>query len=670
MPDIQKPGEIQQFIDEIQPNWVSSQDMPLVSIIIPVFGKLEITLACIKSISQFQQESKFEIIIVDDCSPDDSGDWLAKLPKVKVVRNNSNLGFIDSCNVGADIANGHYLHFLNNDTIVTERWLDELVLTFGIFSDVGMVGSKLLYPDGSLQEAGGIIWRDGSAWNFGNGDFPSRPEYSYARQVDYCSGASLLIEKALFQKFNGFDQLYKPAYCEDADLALKITASGLKVVYQPSSVVYHIEGATSGRETSSGAKSYQIQNTKKLSNRWSAVLKSHSPNGVSPMIEKDRFARKRVLVVDHSFPMPDKDAGSVTSINTMLLLRQFGFQVTFATPTTQLIQNSYSEQLSRFGIEVLVQPYVDSLRKHLQTEGSRYDLVFVFRPDVLQSIYDDLKFSCSDAPVVFHTVDLHFLRLKRQAEIEANTKLIAESSRYKELELDLIRKVDLAIVHSEVEFSILTSEGVDEKSLYVFPLIMNVPKLRKDRKNRTGIVYIGNFQHVPNVDAVKFLCSEIMPALLKINPEIELSVVGSNPTDEIKNLETNNVKVLGYLESISEIIESSVCSVAPLRYGAGIKGKVGMSLAHGTPVIGTSIAFEGMLIHEGEGVISANQSEDFALAIARIYSNPEEWDKLSIFGHRLAETLWGSSAATENMGHVLERVGIVVDLSPSPIELF
>ena len=163
----------------------------------------------------------YEVIVVDDASTDATPDIIGKIAGLTYLRAETNAGFIASCNRGASAARGKYLLFLNNDTTVTAGWLTALHETFAFEPEAGLVGSKLVYPDGRLQEAGGIIWRDGSGWNRGKFQDPAKPEYNYLKEVDYCSAASVMIPKTLFERLGGFDSKYAPAYYEDTDLAFK-----------------------------------------------------------------------------------------------------------------------------------------------------------------------------------------------------------------------------------------------------------------------------------------------------------------------------------------------------------------------------------------------------------------------------------------------------------------
>ena len=246
-------------------------ESPLVSVIIPVFNQVEFTVRCLASILKYLPAATFEIMVIDDGSTDSTEQLIGTIPNVRYLKNKTNLGFLRSCNKAAADARGAYIMFLNNDTQVLSGWLDSLYNVFETVQDAGMVGSKLVYPSGHLQEAGSVLKKDGTVELIGLNDHPEKPHYNFLREVDHCSAASLLVEGNLFKRVGGFNDAYAPAYFEDADLSLQVRRNGKKVIYQPESVVVHALSVTTNG--TNGHKQQQIEtNREKYLARWEPEL--------------------------------------------------------------------------------------------------------------------------------------------------------------------------------------------------------------------------------------------------------------------------------------------------------------------------------------------------------------------------------------------------------------
>jgi GT2 family glycosyltransferase len=249
-----------------------------VSIIIPCHNGVRLTQTCLATVEATLPSSfRGEIIVVDDASTDGTRAMLARWAKrntrARVLRNSRNIGFIRSCNRAAKAARGEMLVLLNNDTQPVRGWLTALLRTFDDHPDAGAVGGKLVFPDGTLQEAGSLVFRDGSAANVGRGERnPDHPLFNYVRQVDYCSAALLATPRRIFVELEGFDSRYIPAYYEDTDYCFKLRDKGYGVYYQPSARVIHHEGASCGTDLTQGVKRHQTVNREKFRERWKTVL--------------------------------------------------------------------------------------------------------------------------------------------------------------------------------------------------------------------------------------------------------------------------------------------------------------------------------------------------------------------------------------------------------------
>jgi len=601
---------------------------PVISIIIPVYNQILYTFNCLRSLAHTMDGSlPFEVIVIDDCSKDDTQQVFEMVSGIVTARNPENLGFIGSCNRGASLAKGQYLVFLNNDTVVLPNCFVELLATFNIVPDAGLVGAKLIYPDGQLQEAGGIIWQDASAWNYGRCDDPNKLEYCYLREVDYCSGACIMLPQQLFEQLGGFDSYYKPAYCEDTDLAFQIKRAGYKVLYQPLAQVVHFEGVSSGRDTKKGVKKYQVINQQKFRERWKTILRKHRPNGLNPYCEKERNVRQRILVIDACPLTPDQDAGSITAFNHLKIFQSLSYKVTFA-PDNLLYDSKYTADLQRFGVECLYAPYVTSLKEHLQTHGHLYNLVYLMRAEVAFKYIDDINFFCPQVKVIYNTVDLHYVREQRQAQIQNSPELAAQAEKTKARELSVAAKADFTLVVTEKERAVLLQENPDLKVI-TYPTSREIYGSARGFAERKDILFIGGFRHTPNVDAMLYFTSEIFPFIKRKLKGVKLYIIGGEPPETIRKLASDDIIVTGHLPDISEHFNHCKLSIAPLRYGAGIKGKILTSMSYGLPVVATSIASEGMQLRHQFEVAIADTPDEFAEMVIKLYNNQSVWNDLS-----------------------------------------
>jgi GT2 family glycosyltransferase/glycosyltransferase involved in cell wall biosynthesis len=605
-------------------------DAPRVSVIIPVYGKLPYTVACLRSIARHGAQASFEVIVVDDTSPDDSVTTLVQIDNLRLLRNERNLGFIGSCNAAATIARGQYLLFLNNDTQVTPGWLDRLLDGFAEEPGCGIVGSRLAYPDGRLQEAGGLVYANGAAWNYGRFESRDDPRFLYRRDADYVSGAALMIDAKLFDHVGGFDARYAPAYYEDMDLAFAARAAGRRVIYQPASLVVHNEGISSGLDPFAGVKQYQTLNRAKFVDKWrDALLQQPEPH--TPAAQAIHHGDTRhLLIIDALTPEPSRDSGSLRLVNIMHLLREQGWRISFMADNRHANADEIA-LLGRLGVHVLCKPWAPRLSTWLAREGTTLDAVMLCRHYIAQPHLPLVRQLASRAKVLFDTVDLHFLREQRAAAHTNNPALARQAESSRQRELALIRACDVTFVVSPVERTLLSCELPDAR----IELLSNVHEVfgrRTPFANRCDLVFVGGFSHPPNVDAVHWLVDEIFPLIHARRPEINLHLIGDIPTAVQERLRRPGVQLHGRVADLAPWMDSCRVSLAPLRYGAGVKGKVNMAMSYGLPVVATTIAAEGMSLKDGESVLLGDDTADFAEAVLRLYDSETLWTRLSDAG--------------------------------------
>lgn len=609
-------------------------DRPLASIVIPVYNQFDYTYKCILSILNTVRDISYEIIIADDMSTDETAKITEYFPNIRVNKNESDHGFLMNCNRAAKLAKGEFIVFLNNDTQVQENWLSSLVKLIQSDENIGMVGSKLVYPNGTLQEAGGIIWNDASGWNYGRGKDPELPEYNYVKEVDYISGASIMIRSSLWKEIGGFDERYKPAYYEDSDLAFEVRKHGFKVMYQPESVAVHFEGVSNGTDLTSGLKKYQVENHGKFVAKWENELKKQYSNGENVFFARERnYGKKVILIIDHYVPTFDKDAGSKTTFQYIKMFLEKGYAVKFVGDNYAYKEmEPYMSTLLQMGVEVLYGVwYLKNFFTWLKNNEKSIDFVYLNRPHITRKYIDFIR-EQTGIKIIYYGHDLHFFREQREYELTGNEELKEHIEKIKHDEFDIMHKADVVYYPSYLEEKAIkdVDPSINVKAINAY--IFDSSKINVDysAEKRNGILFVGGFSHTPNIDAVKWFAGEIFPKIHEKNPDINFYIAGANAPEEIKKLDGNGIVFKGFVteEELSALYKNCRIVVVPLRYGAGVKGKVIEALYNGCPIVTTDIGAEG--IRGIENIVEIhNEPDNFAYSIIRLYSAPEKLKEMS-----------------------------------------
>jgi GT2 family glycosyltransferase len=606
-------------------------EKPKISVLIVAFNRAELTLMCLLSLIK-NPPQELEVVIVDNGSDDETADLLNQVEGLRKIRNDKNMHFIHGANQAASEARGEYILFLNNDTELFPGSIQSALNTIESSSNIGAVGAKLILPDGSLQEAGSIVWRDGSCAAYGRGDNPFAPQYMFMRDADFCSAAFLLTKREEFLSNGGFDESYKPAYYEDADYCLKLWKKGLRVIYDPNAALIHHEFGSA----STSAEAIQLQDTNRrifVTKHVNELANQPEPGRVNLLDARlHSISRKKILFVDDRVPHSTIGSGFPRAHAILLSLLRLNCFVTcypmfFINEDWPSVYSDIPEN-----VEVFLNAGHLALTKFLEERKHYYDVVIVSRPpnmEVLQQIRQRRKDLFGKTRVIYDSEALFSLRdaaLQRAKGEEVNENELQKSIRN---EIALAKNADAVLSASQSELETLAKHGSSQISV-LGHCIKAVPTSRSFSQ-RDGFLFVGAIHNdqSPNADALRWFIKEIFPLIQKdLGNNIGLSVAGINHSDSIASLGGERIHMAGYREDLTGLYDQARVFVAPTRYSAGIPIKILSAASYGLPVVATQLLADQLGWTNGKELLVADTAQDFAQNCVKLYNNSDLWQAI------------------------------------------
>jgi GT2 family glycosyltransferase len=606
-----------------------SSSQPKISILIVAYNQAELTFRCLQSLIESTPHDA-EVIIVDNGSYDETQDLLNQIEGAHVIRNEENLHFIGGANQAAQQCRGEYILFLNNDTQLLPGSIQSALKSIESTADVGAVGAKLILPDGSLQEAGGIIWNDGSCIAYGRGDNPFASQYMFMRDVDYCSAAFLLTKRKTFFDLGGFDEAYKPAYYEDADYCLKLWEKGLRVVYDPNAAVIHYEFGSS--VIKENAIELQIANRKIFVSHHAQNLSNQPDPKIANFLEARTHEQpiKKILFIDDRVPHPTIGSGFPRAHAILLSLRRLNCFVTcypmfFINEDWSSVYADTPQE-----VEIILGAGHLSLQKFLEERKDFYDAVIISRSpnmEIVQQLRQKREDLFQNMRVIYDSEALFSMRDAQLRLAKGEQLSDDETQKLIQKEIALADGTDAVLSVSRSEQEVIAPHLT--QPVHVLRHCVTIAPTSRNFSERSGLLFVGAIhdEESPNADAVRWFVKEIFP-LIKNKSDIHFTIAGLDHTDSIAAITDDRIHIAGYVEDLTQIYNSAKIFVAPSRFAAGIPLKILDAAAHGIPIVATFLLGQQLGWTNGEELLLADTAEDFAECCIKLHHNAELWQRL------------------------------------------
>ena len=575
----------------------------------------------------------------------------------------------------ATIAHGDVLLFFDPGLHPEDDWLVHVLQCFHAHSDAGIVTGKIV-NDTKLVSAGSVVSGDGSIHNIGAGcPQLDAPQYSYLREVHSCSAGMLATPRSLYNTIGGFDTQYLSAKYSFADYCFRARARDYKVYYQPAARVARPgstipnPGTDEIDDIAYFLRQWQELLTHQTSRVEDGLYDSKDGEAVSAGTENTAHD-KRVLIVGPKMPEFDRGGGELHIYHIIRLLLEDGWFVTYiAENGTE--SGPYLQILQQLGVEVYAGPRSEwasdeflSVPDTLIARG-QFSLAITVFWTIGERYLSIIRSTSPKTKVIVSSIDLHFLRHIRQlfaTKVQDMNLVLSQEESYAEemlRELHTYSAADAVLCVSDKETALLADILNTSALAHSLPLMEDLEFFHTPLAERKGILFVGNFHHPPNIDAVRYLCHDIIPLMDKsLLAEHPISIVGNAPSEEIYQLASmhHNVNVVGWVPSLTPYLQHARIAIIPLRVGAGTKTKLIGSLMAGLPAVSTTTGIEGLELENERQVLVADSPEQFAHAMSRLCQDHELWQSVSTCGRMHIEKLHGRAYIKERLTQIIHAV--------------
>ncbi|MEO7547698.1 MAG: glycosyltransferase, partial [Ramlibacter sp.] len=603
--------------------------VPELSVIVVLFNQAGLSRRTLQALAD-QRGLRFETIIVDNASSDRTPALLEQVRGARIIRNASNLGFLLAARQGAAAASGRRLAFLNSDAILQAGALQATLAAMDADPSIGVLGARVVLTDGGLQEAGNMVFADGSAAGIGRGEDAFGYAARASRATDYVSGVFLVTPAPLWRMLGGFDQAFAPAYYEDTDYCLRVWQAGFRVVYEPSVLLEHLEW---GSATGDSATVLMERNRAVFCSRHLHWLKGQPQPQPVPLdgdrwrSPEDRPRLPRVLFLENEVPHMARGGGLPRARLMLQALRDWPVTL-FPLWTPQDDWRAIHASLPRT-VEVAIDHGLGGLENFLERRRGVYDVLLVSRPPNLHALAP-LRARRPELfagmRLVYDAEALFALREIAMAGVRGRPLPRATAQGLVDAEMALASDAGDVLVVSQRDARYFEAAGLRTH------ILSHSIAPRRDAPGpvgRTGLLFVGALHAgTPNEDGLLWFIREVMPLLRRRMPVAPvLSVVGVCLSDQVAAAAGPDIHVLGPQPQLEPYYDAARVFIAPVRFAGGVPAKVIEAAAHGIPAVASALLVRQLEWRDGLDILGANDAPAFASAIARLLQDDAAWQR-------------------------------------------